>query len=161
MSHDPLLLDAWMADAGRPEDDARAEACGWLADACEAAECAACAAERYARAGLAPEGVVWRDPDTRALVPHHDALGRALRDRAKRHAESGAADPLAAALAAAYRALVLAAGWAETLAAGVMQDEALYVDPLAATPADAARATHTLAVAASIAAKRARARGRG
>lgn len=161
MSHDPHLLDAWMLDAGRPVDRARAESADWLADGCEAIECSIVASERYARAALAADGVVWRDPQTGALVSHHDALARALADRAKRHADTGAPDPQALALAAARRALVLAAGWTETLAASAMQDAALYVDPLATTPADAARATHTLAVAASIAAKRARAQGRG
>lgn len=149
------LLEPWMLGGGRPEDRARAEACGWLADAAEAAESALVAAEQYEAAGVGVAGGIWRDPSTRRHVDHAEAFERAANDRAKRHADAGAADPLAAAVVATRRALVLAAGWHETLSAAGMQDAPLYVDPTAA-PDAAARATHTLAVAASIAARRAR-----
>lgn len=149
MSTDPVA--PWMLAPVSERTRRRHESCGWLVDAVDAIESAVRAAEGWESVRLVARLEQWRDPDTGRLADDGESLDRALSERRKRHADAGTTDLLAVALAGARRALVSGAGWSETLAASVLQDEALWLDPAAPDAAPS-----TLAVAASVVRRRVR-----
>ena len=134
-------------------EDGLDESVGWCVDAVDALEAAVLCQEGWTFRAQSNDWW-WRDPSTDRTEAHVDALDVALRARQRRRDETGAADALVAALDAARRALAGAAGWSCTLAASVLQDDALWLDPLDAEGA------HTLAVAAERIRRRLRAKGR-